>query len=96
MTVKRGDAGLRDVVDDVALLLLECGGDGEHAFDKATAGRAEDEQTPPDFSRRLQAHVRGSRLVVFPGCAHFMMLESPAEFRLVLREFLDELEPPGF
>ena len=39
ITVKRGDAGLRDVVDDVALLLFERGGHGEHAFDKATAGR---------------------------------------------------------
>jgi hypothetical protein len=28
--------GLRDVVDDVALLLLEGGGDGEDAFDEAT------------------------------------------------------------
>lgn len=40
MTVKRGDAGLRDVVDDVALLLLERRGDGEPSFDEAAAGGA--------------------------------------------------------
>ena len=40
LAVERGDAGLGDVVDDVAVLLLEGGGDREDAFDEATAGGA--------------------------------------------------------
>jgi len=53
---------------------------------------SEDEQTPPAFARRLREAIPGSRLVVFDGCGHFMMLEQPDRFREALAQFLNGLE----
>lgn len=53
---------------------------------------SEDKQTPPAFAKRLQEAIPESRLVIFDGCGHFMMLERPDRFREVLAEFLNGLE----
>lgn len=53
---------------------------------------SEDEQTPPAFAKRLHQAIPESRLVIFEGCGHFMMLEQPDRFREVLAEFLSGLE----
>jgi 3-oxoadipate enol-lactonase len=47
--------------------------------------------TPPDFSRKLHEHIRGSRLVVIPEAGHMSNLEAPEAFNGALAEFLSEL-----
>ena len=78
IAVERGDAGLRDVVDDVAVLLLERGGDREDAFDEATAGGAVGAPAPfaPE-DRRPQRALRGVVRRVDLGHVH----EGPASRR---------------
>ncbi len=54
---------------------------------------SEDHQLPVGLSRRLQATIPGSQLVVFEGAGHFMMLEQPERFREVLARFLRSVWP---
>ena len=47
--------------------------------------------TPPDASRKMHEHIRGSRLVVVPNAGHLSNLESPDEFNGALADFLGTL-----
>ncbi len=48
---------------------------------------AEDKMTPPDFSRRLAAAIKGAKLCLIEGAGHVAMMEKPAEFNKALSEF---------
>jgi 3-oxoadipate enol-lactonase len=50
-----------------------------------------DTVTPPEASRKIHEHVRGSRLVVIPHAGHLSNLEAPKEFNQALEDFLTEL-----
>jgi len=51
----------------------------------------DDKMMPPQFSRHLSTHIEHSRLSLIPECGHFPMLETPAVFNAMLREFAGEL-----
>lgn len=44
--------------------------------------------TPPDLSRKMHEHIRGSRLVVIPEAGHLASLEAPEVFNGALADFL--------
>jgi 3-oxoadipate enol-lactonase len=51
----------------------------------------EDEVTPPDIARALQAGIAGSRLVTIPRAGHLSNLEQPDAFNAALGDFLRAL-----
>jgi pimeloyl-ACP methyl ester carboxylesterase len=51
----------------------------------------EDLTTPVSIGERLQRQLPSSKLVVYPRCGHFPMLEAPAESTRELSAFLEEL-----
>jgi len=53
---------------------------------------SEDHQQPVPLSRRMHEMIKGSRLAVFEGAGHFMMIEQPDRFRAVLEDFLREIK----
>jgi 3-oxoadipate enol-lactonase len=52
---------------------------------------AKDKITPVFQSEDLHRRIAGSRLALIPGSNHFPMVEQPALFNAVLREFLESL-----
>ncbi len=51
----------------------------------------EDAITPPDVARGLHAAIPGARLEWIAGAGHLPPIERPAEFAVVLSDFLDSL-----
>jgi pimeloyl-ACP methyl ester carboxylesterase len=49
---------------------------------------AEDQTSPPAIGERLQAELPDARLVVFPRCGHFPMLEARAASNAAVLAFL--------
>lgn len=47
-----------------------------------------DRETPPYLANRIVKSVPNARKYIMKGCGHFCFLENPAEFNLVLNEFL--------
>jgi pimeloyl-ACP methyl ester carboxylesterase len=47
--------------------------------------------TPPDASRNMHEHIKGSRLTVIPEAGHLSNLENPDAFNGALADFLGEL-----
>lgn len=47
--------------------------------------------TPPEASRKMHEHIRGSKLVVIPNAGHLSNLESADEFNAALASFLESL-----
>lgn len=52
----------------------------------------EDRLTPVKYSQFLHEHIPGSLLHTVPHAGHLAMIEQPAEFNRLLREFLSELK----
>ncbi len=50
----------------------------------------EDHVTPLEIGERLSRELPGARLVVYPGCGHFPMIEHRAQSTAELARFLDE------
>ncbi len=50
---------------------------------------ADDRLIAVEDAERFAAGIKGSRKVIYPDTGHVAMLERPAEFNLLLREFLD-------
>jgi pimeloyl-ACP methyl ester carboxylesterase len=48
---------------------------------------------PVAHGREAQELIPGSRMEVLPGAGHFPMLDDPAGFAAILREFIDDTEP---
>jgi pimeloyl-ACP methyl ester carboxylesterase len=55
----------------------------------------EDAVTPPRVGERLSRELPRSRLVVYPRCGHFPMLEAAAASNAELLAFLDEARAPA-
>jgi pimeloyl-ACP methyl ester carboxylesterase len=53
----------------------------------------EDLVTPLHFGERLARELPGSKLVVYPRCGHFPMIEAVAASNRDLLEFLDAPTP---
>jgi pimeloyl-ACP methyl ester carboxylesterase len=53
-----------------------------------------DPLAPPKTMERMQAAIRGSKLVVLPGAGHLAHLEYPAAFNAAVRDFLQSV-PEG-
>ncbi len=51
----------------------------------------DDKMTPPALSEGLRDRIGGSRLALIEGAGHFVMLEEPEPFNVVLTDFLDSL-----
>ena len=56
-------------------------------------GGEDDLWTPPKFHHYLAEHLRGARLVLFPGVGHYPFVEAAELFNHTLGEFLDNLPP---
>jgi 3-oxoadipate enol-lactonase len=56
---------------------------------------SEDQGTPPAMSRAIAQAIPGARLALLDGVAHLSVLEQPATFEAVLREFLASIDQPG-
>jgi|ERR1044071_977861 pimeloyl-ACP methyl ester carboxylesterase len=54
---------------------------------------SEDQLTPPSDAELMKREIRGSRLEIIEGASHLSNLERPAEFNLVVKSFLDALQP---
>lgn len=52
---------------------------------------SEDHQLPVPLSERMHRAIKGSRLEIFQGVGHFMMVEKPDHFRNVLDRFLNDV-----
>jgi pimeloyl-ACP methyl ester carboxylesterase len=52
---------------------------------------AQDEMTPPRYSKYLASQIPGARLVVIEGAGHMLPLERPAEYSTALAEFLGSI-----
>lgn len=52
---------------------------------------SEDHQLPVPLSKRMNQSIQGSRLQIFDGAGHFMMVEQPERFRRVLDRFLADI-----
>lgn len=51
----------------------------------------EDRLTPLKYSEYLRDHIRGARLLTFPGAGHMVMLEQPQEVAQALAAFANEI-----
>lgn len=51
----------------------------------------EDHQLPVPLSERMHGEITNSRLEIFQGIGHFMMIEDPEHFRRSLDEFLSQV-----
>ena len=69
------DADLRDVLPSIDVPTLLLYGDA-------------DQRAPLPVGEELHAQIRGSRLVVIPGCGHMVNLEEPQRFNDEVRSFL--------
>jgi pimeloyl-ACP methyl ester carboxylesterase len=49
---------------------------------------AEDQLTPPKYSRFLGERIAGARVVIVPEAGHYVQVEKPAETTAAIREFL--------
>ena len=49
---------------------------------------AQDQLTPPKYSRFLGEHIRGASVVVVAGAGHYVQVEKPDETTAAMREFL--------
>ena len=52
----------------------------------------DDKMMPPKYSRYLEEHIPGARMVLIKDAGHFVMMEEPAACNGALREFVDSLE----
>ena len=52
---------------------------------------ADDQLTPPKYSRFLGAQIAGASIVVVPGAGHYVQVEKPRETTAAIREFLARL-----
>jgi pimeloyl-ACP methyl ester carboxylesterase len=52
---------------------------------------SEDEMTPPKYTSYLAAKIKGSRLTVIDGGAHFVFAEKPEAVNQAIGQFLDSL-----
>ena len=52
---------------------------------------SEDEMTPPKYTSYLAAKIKGSRLTVIDGGAHFVFAERPGAVNQAIEQFLDSL-----
>jgi 3-oxoadipate enol-lactonase len=51
----------------------------------------QDQGTPPEMARQIQAHIRGSELVVIPSAAHISNIEQPEAFNKAVLSFLERV-----
>lgn len=61
---------------------------GRIAAPTLVIGGEKDPLAPPKTLERMRDAIRGSRLVVLPGCGHLAHLEDPAGFNAAVRDFL--------
>ena len=47
-----------------------------------------DKETPIDTAKRLNAGIRGSKLVILPDAGHFCFIDAPFKFNSEVKEFL--------
>ncbi|MBN2538635.1 MAG: alpha/beta hydrolase [Deltaproteobacteria bacterium] len=52
----------------------------------------EDKMMPPKFSRYMEEHIAGAKMVLIKDAGHFVMMEDPNTCNVALREFVDSLE----
>jgi 3-oxoadipate enol-lactonase len=51
----------------------------------------QDHGTPPEMARQIQAHIRGSELVIIPSAAHLSNVEQPEAFNEAVTSFLERV-----